>query len=111
MGRSESAVERPAEEVKQKTLLIRFEARKEIDSAFDWYFERSPKAADAFLAEVDASLAQIVSHPQLHPLFTKNTPRRVLERFPYSVIFQEKEDVVLVIAVAHAKRRFGYWGA
>ena len=29
--------------------------------------------------------------------------------FPYSVIFQEKSDIILVVAVAHAKRRPGYW--
>jgi hypothetical protein len=49
--------------VSRESLRIRFEARGEIDSAFEWYFERSPKAADAFLAEVDASLAQIISQP------------------------------------------------
>ena len=95
--------------MKQKTLRIRTEAREEIDSAFEWYFQRSPKAADAFLAEVDASLAQIASHPQLHPCYTENTRRRIMEKFPYSVVFQEKGDIVVVIALAHAKRRFGYW--
>ena len=95
--------------MKQKTLRIRSEAREEIDAAFEWYFERSAKAADAFLPEIDISFAQIVSHPQLYPSFTKNTRRRVLERFPYSVIFQEKDDIILVIAIAAAKRRFGYW--
>jgi plasmid stabilization system protein ParE len=59
--------------VKQKTLRIRAEAREEIDSAFEWYFRRSPKAANALVAEVDASLAQVASHPQVHPRFTKNS--------------------------------------
>jgi hypothetical protein len=54
-------------------------------------------------------LAQIAAHPQLYSIYTKNTRRRVLEKFPYSVIFQEKEEVILVAAVAHAKRRPGYW--
>lgn len=95
--------------MKQKTLRIRPEAREEIHSAFDWYFERSPRAADALLAQVDASLARIVSHPQLHPRYTKNTRRCILEKFPYSVVFEEEDDIVLVIALAHSKRRFGYW--
>lgn len=92
-----------------KSLRIRFEARAEIDSAFEWYFERSPKAADAFLAEIDAFLAQIVSHPQLHPSYTKSTRRFILEKFPYSVVFQDKDETILVIALAVSKRRFGYW--
>jgi plasmid stabilization system protein ParE len=95
--------------VKPKTLRVRFEAREEIDSAFDWYFQRSPKAADAFLTDVDASLAQIASRPQIHPRYTQNTRRCILKKFPYSLVFQEKDDIILVIALAHAKRRFGYW--
>ncbi len=63
----------------QKPLRIRFEAQEEINSAFDRYFQRSPRAADAFLAEIGASLAQIVSNPQLYPQYTKNTRRRMLE--------------------------------
>jgi len=63
------------------------------------------------LTEIGASLKQIASHPQLYPVFTRNTRRRVLEGFPYSVIFQEKADLILVVAVAHAKRRPGYWKA
>jgi plasmid stabilization system protein ParE len=93
----------------RKRIRIRSEAQEEIIAAFDWYFKRNPEAADAFLAEVDASLAQIASHPQLYPQFTKNTRRRVLTGFPYSVIFQEKPDLILVVAVSHAKRRVGYW--
>lgn len=92
-----------------KLLRIRSEAQEEINSAFDWYFQRSPRAAEAFLDEVGTVLAQIVAHPQLYPHYTATTRRRVLERFPYSVIFEEKGDLVLIVAVAHAKRRFDYW--
>jgi hypothetical protein len=53
-------------------------------------------------------MAQIAAQPQLFPPYTKNTNRRVLSGFPYSVIFQEKDDIILVFAVAHAKRRPGY---
>jgi plasmid stabilization system protein ParE len=95
--------------MKRKRLRIQSRAQQEINEAFDWYFERNPKAADAFLTEIVASLAQIVSQPQLYPAFTKNTRRRVLQGFPYSVIFQEKDDAILVVAVAHAKLRPGYW--
>jgi toxin ParE1/3/4 len=45
----------------------------------------------------------------MYPMSTRNTRRRVLHTFPYLVIYQEKVDVILVVAVAHAKRREGYW--
>jgi plasmid stabilization system protein ParE len=94
--------------VKHKRLRVQSQAQQEINEAFDWYFKRSPEAADAFLTEIGASFAQIVSHPQLYPSYTKNTRRRMLVGFPYFVVFQEKDDAILVVAVAHAKRRPGY---
>jgi plasmid stabilization system protein ParE len=95
--------------MRRKRLRIHSAAQQEINAAFDWYFKRNPNAADGFLTENGASLAHIVSHPQLYPAYTKNTRRRVLAGFPYSVIFPEKDDAILVVAVAHAKRRAGYW--
>lgn len=93
----------------RKRIRIQSQAQAEINEAFEWYFKRSPGAAEAFLAEIGASPAQIATHPQLYPSYTTNTRRRVLAGFPYSVIFQEKDDCILVVAVAHAKRRPGYW--
>ena len=92
-----------------KGLRIHSQAQEEINEAFDWYFRRNPQAANVFLTEIGNSLQQIRSHPQLYPPFTKNTRRRILAGFPYSVIFQEKDEVILIVAVAHAKRRAGYW--
>jgi len=60
-----------------------------------------PKAADGFLTGKSGHLLRRLSlHPQLYPAYTKNTRRRVLAGFPYSVIFQEKADAILVVAVA-----------
>jgi hypothetical protein len=33
----------------------------------------------------------------------------VLDRFPYVIFFAQERDHVLVVAIAHAKRRPGYW--
>ncbi len=66
-------------------------------------------AADAFLAELGNALEQIVAHPKLHPSYTRNTRKKSLKKFPYAVVFREKKDTILIVAVAHAKRRPGYW--
>jgi plasmid stabilization system protein ParE len=92
-----------------KRIRIHSQTQHEINEAFEWYFKRSPKTAEAFLTEIGTALAQIAAHPQLYPIYTKNTRKRVMEKFPYSVIFQEKVEVILIAAVAHAKRRPGYW--
>jgi plasmid stabilization system protein ParE len=95
--------------MKRKSIRIQFQAQEEINQAFDWYFKRNPEAASAFLTEIGASLAQIAAHPQLYSIYTMNTRRCVLAKFPYSVIYKEKDEVILIVAVAHAKRRPAYW--
>ena len=35
--------------------------------------------------------------------------RHFSETFPYAVLYVEKPDHVLILAIAHFKRRPGYW--
>ena len=37
--------------------------------------------------------------------------RFVMDRFPFSVVYTELADEILVIAIAHASREPGYWRA
>ena len=46
------------------------------------------------------------THPSVHQEHSKT---RNWRGFPISLFFREKEDIILVVAVAHAKRRHGYW--
>src|SRR6266567_5315408 len=92
-----------------KQIRVRSEAQLEIEEAFEHYRQESPRIADRFLTEIGVSLRKIRSNPKLYPPYTKNTRRRVLGSFPFSVIYQEKVDIILIVAVAHAKRREGYW--
>jgi plasmid stabilization system protein ParE len=92
-----------------KPIRIRSEAQAEIEEAFEWYRAESRELAERFLTEIGTSLDLIRLHPGLYPMSTRSTRRRVLHTFPYLVIYQEKQDVILVVAVAHAKRRPGFW--
>lgn len=35
--------------------------------------------------------------------------RRILRQFPYSIFYIVEDDNVVIIAIAHHKRRPGYW--
>ncbi len=95
--------------MKSKPVRIRSEAQAEIEEAFDHYRAESRETAERFLTEVALSLELIRLHPHLYPMSTRNTRRRVLRSFPYLLIYQEKRDIILVIAVTHAKRRPDHW--
>ncbi|HET9766744.1 MAG TPA: type II toxin-antitoxin system RelE/ParE family toxin [Thermoanaerobaculia bacterium] len=84
-------------------------AQAEVREAFEWYCERSPRAAERFLTELDRATLLIRETPTVWPLFESGTRRYVLHGFPYSVIYRELADHIQVVAVAHGKRKPGYW--
>ena len=84
-------------------------ARDEFDEAFDWYAKRSHGAAIGFATAVDAAIDLILSDAGRFPRTDADCQYCRLERYPYCVIYRHSARGVTVIAVAHAKRRPGYW--
>jgi toxin ParE1/3/4 len=84
-------------------------AEEEMEAAFDWYWLRSERAAARFLQELSAMVERVRNSPHQFPQFDPKTRRAALHRFPFSLIFRETERGIQIIAVAHSKRRPGYW--
>ena len=87
------------------------EAIEEARAAREWYQARSPAAAEAFVAELDAAIARIVDAPGRFGGYLQGTRRCLMRRFPYIVVYRQTEARVQVVAVAHGRRRPGYWKA
>jgi toxin ParE1/3/4 len=94
---------------------VRFhvDAQMEFEEARDWYAERTPVAAKQFVAEVLRVVKMVAEAPERWPLARRGTRRVLLRRFPFKVVYRydEMKGEVLVIAVAHDKRRPEYWRA
>ena len=93
----------------QRILELHPAAVDEAAEAHDWYFERSPRAAAAFMAELDTAIDQIALFPERWAVGGHGTRRYPLKRFPYLVIYHLRSDKIRIVAVAHARRRPGYW--
>ena len=85
------------------------EAEAEIREAFLWYFERSPIAADAFRTETFATIDRLAVNAEMWPADEDAIRRLVLRRFPYTVFYEILGATVTVLAVAHQRRKPGYW--
>ena len=59
----------------------------------------------------DEPLERVGDGPLAFPVWKADTPYRrcVVERFPFVVFFTASPTAILVLAVAHVKRRPGYW--
>ena len=84
-------------------------ARDEVEEAQAWYEERSLFAAAGFLNEISAAVRRISEAPKRHPVSLRGTRRILLGRFPFTIHYRVNENDVVVVAVAHHKRRPGYW--
>ena len=87
------------------------EARLELEEAFRWYLSRSVRAAAGFLYEVDRGLRLVAESPSLWREFEQGSRRYLLHNYPYALVYQERGERLVVIAVAHHKRRPSYWKA
>jgi plasmid stabilization system protein ParE len=85
------------------------EAVAEARGAREWYEERSPVAAGAFMAELDLAIDRISSSPDRWATYLHGTRRYLLNRFPYFIVYRKTGDKLQVVAVAHGRRRPGYW--
>lgn len=85
------------------------EALDEAEEAARWYAERSPAAAAGFADELDVAAAVIEQAPEAWPPYDHGTRRFLLRRFPYYLVYRIDPTRVVVLAIAHARRRPGYW--
>lgn len=63
------------------------------------------------MATLDRALDEVLDNPAASALWREGHPFRkhVLRRFPFVVFLKATEEAVEIVAVAHEKRRPGYW--
>ena len=85
------------------------EAVRELRAAFLWYFDRNPVVAQSFQAETEHAIEVVLENPRRWPRWGKSGRKYVFPRFPFNLIYRVNLGVIEVIAVAHQKRKPGYW--
>ena len=85
-------------------IVVRPEAAREVQEAFDWYEERSEGLGLEFLRAADASLAGVQRNPSAFPKVHKEVRRALIRKFPYALFYIIEEDRIVVVACFHAKR-------
>jgi plasmid stabilization system protein ParE len=96
-----------------KRVRLRRAASRELRDAIGWYRERNEEVAERFAAEVKRTLEHIEQFPSTGA-FVPGVPdldvrRLPVHNFPYHVVFIRLPDRISVLAIAHNRRRPGYW--
>lgn len=85
------------------------EAYTEAEEARSWYEAQSPGLGSAFVNEVQTAVNAIQDSPEIWPPYEYGSRRFLLRRFPFSLIYRHDKMKAQIIALAHLRRKPGYW--
>lgn len=85
-------------------MLIRPEARDEIEQAFDWYESCRDGLGLEFEGCLEEALARIVRDPDSFATIFNDIRRVPVRRFPFGIFYRVAGTQVAVIAVYHSQR-------
>ena len=90
------------------------EARTELTEAAIFYEDRRPGLGERFLAVIRGTEKLVGAFPHSGTIIGVAGERHAVRRirvhgFPYSLIYLQRVRTVWILAVAHRRRRPGYW--
>ena len=85
------------------------EAEEEYLSALRWYRDRSLPAAVKFENAFQQAIEKINHSPERWPVYFARFRKYRLRQFPFSIVYRCDSSRTFVLAVAHGRRRPGYW--
>jgi toxin ParE1/3/4 len=86
-------------------------AEEEMTDASLFYEAASSGLGLSFLNDLQSVINVLRENPGLGRPVARGLRQTVLRQFPFSLIYAEEPDAILIVAVAHQKQRPGYWRA
>jgi plasmid stabilization system protein ParE len=84
-------------------------AEEEMTEASVFYEAATSGLGAGFLDEVGRLINILREQPELGQSVGRGLRRALLHRFPFSLIYSVEVDTVVIVAVAHQRRRPDYW--
>lgn len=92
-------------------MIVRFTPRAESEfiDALVLHESKWKKKGRNLYREFDEVFENIGARPDRYPIFDSRNRKAVLAKCPYCVIYRVRPDVIWIIAIAHHKRKEGFW--
>ena len=110
MGRSQKANRSETSQVRYR-LEIHPDALDDIEKAAEWYDQRQLGLGNEFARDVLHAIDALPLNPLLYRLRHRraNVRWKLIDTFPYRVVYQITGDVITVFAVLHSVRQERHW--
>ena len=83
---------------------LHLKAQEDLDEALDYYTSIDQSLKNKFINDLDLTFGKIKKYPKLYPYETLTTQKVLLKKFPYIVLYEHFENVIMVLAIFHIKR-------
>lgn len=83
-------------------------AQRDLADSTVYYEDQMPGLGVQFL-EVRETINRICSFPQAWQPLSQRTRSCLINRFPYDVIYEQRNDEIIIVAVSHQHRRPDFW--
>jgi len=84
-------------------------ALAEFQEAAQYYEASKAGLGEKFRVAVETAIRSILLNPMRWRMVDEDVHRAVVEIFPYHVLYTVEEHCILILAIAHVRRRPGYW--
>jgi toxin ParE1/3/4 len=93
-----------------KAAIFHDQAKAELEETVAWYEQRRAGLGRELQLAVENVVHRICENPKAGSRYGTSRFRYLLvRRFPYVVFYSESKALVRVMAVAHGRRKPGYW--
>jgi plasmid stabilization system protein ParE len=92
-----------------RTVEFHPEAEAEFISAAVYYEDRAEGLGLAFISAVERAYQRILEYPEIGRRFGRRLRRVLVPGFPYGLLYRVEPQRIFIVAVAHLRRRPGYW--
>lgn len=79
-------------------------AEQDLREALDYYFEIDSKLEKKFISHLEQTFNKILKFPNLYQYETETAQKTLMDTFPYIVIYEQYEDIIMILAIFHTSR-------
>ncbi|MBS3805844.1 MAG: type II toxin-antitoxin system RelE/ParE family toxin [Oleiphilaceae bacterium] len=84
-------------------------AEAELNHAVDYYEAIQPGLGMDFAEEVGQAIGRAVKFPKAWSFIRQPVRRSLVKRFPYGVLYVERQGCIFILAVMNLHREPDYW--
>ena len=84
-------------------------AQKEFEEIVNYYDHQREGLGNQFILEVRRTVRRIENFPDAWSPMSSDVRRCQVHRFPYSVIYSVRDEIILIAAIQHHHRQPDHW--